>query len=200
MDNKEILFKKTPFTRSLCEDIWIINISDSPPRVSSKIPVRITFIPKVSSLIITFPGPIPYSSDKVVPWIYGADVYYHGVKQDLLNIKSEDTEEADPNIDNIVGTSKITRSGRIFSPKISPKIVATPLVIHVTTPTATPVITPVATPTVIPVVIPATESAETRDKEVLVEPIRMKAHKEVIPEASKREMEEILKIIKKKWL
>ena len=31
----------------------------------------------------------------------------------------------------------------------------------------------------------------------MVDPVQTKAHKEVIPEASKKEMEEILKIIKK---
>ena len=87
MDNKEIMFEKTPSTRSLCEDILIITISDNPPRVSSKRPVRITSTPKVAPLIITFPGPIPYSYDKVVPWNYGVGVYYHGIKQDLLAIK-----------------------------------------------------------------------------------------------------------------
>ena len=97
-------------------------------------------------MIITSPGPIPYSSDKVVPWNYGADVYYHGVKQDLLAIKNEVAEDTDPNIDNIVGTSKVTRSGRIFSPKISPKTIATL------------------------VVILATELTGTRGKEVFIEP------------------------------
>ena len=72
---------------------------------------------------------------------------------------------------------------------MSPKTVATPLVIPVSTPTATPFITLDATPTVITVVIPTTESAETQSKEILVEPIRTKSHKEVIPEASKKEME-----------
>ena len=71
------------------------------------------------------------------------------------------------------------------------------MVIPISTPTDTPVITPGATPTVILVVIPATESAETRGKEILVEPVQTKAHKEVIPEGFKKEMEEILKIIKK---
>ena len=63
------------------------------------------------------------------------------------------------------------------------------MIIHAATPTSTPISTPT--------IIPATESVETRGKEVLVEPVRMKAHPEVIPEASKKEMEDILKIIKK---
>ena len=115
MDNKEILFEKTQFPTVLHEDVDIITISANPSKVSSKRPVRITSAPRIAPLIITFPVPVPYSSDKVVPWNYGADVYYHGVKQDLK------TKEVDPDISNIVGTIKITRSGRVFSPKISPK-------------------------------------------------------------------------------
>ena len=134
-----------------------------------------------------------FSHLQVVPWNYGADVYYHGVKQDLLVVKDKVTEDTDPDIDNIVGTNKISRSGRIFSPEISLKTVATPFII----PTATPISTPIATPTVIPDVIPATESADTWGKEVLVEPVRTKAHKEAVSEVSKKEMEEILKIIRK---
>ena len=152
-----------------CEDVSNITISNNPTRVSSKGPIRITDSPKISPLIITSPGPIPYSSDKVVPWNYGVGVYYHGIKQDLLAIKNEFTEYIDPNIDNIVGTSKVTRSGRIFSPEISPKVVATPFVI----PANTHVVTHVATP----VVVPPTESAETQGKEVLVKPAHTEAPK-----------------------
>ena len=65
-------------------------------------------------------------------------------------------------------------------------------------PAASLVNIPIVTPIVSPVVILSTESAETRGKEVLVDPVQTKAHSESIPEASKREMEEILKIIKKK--
>ena len=176
------MFEKVPLARNLCEDVSIITISNNPPRVSSKRPVRITFVPKFAPLIITLPGPIPYSSDKVVPWNYGADVYYHGVKQDLLAIKNKVAEDTDPDIDNIVETSKTIRSGRVFSPEISLKTVDTPLIIHA----AILVCTPITTPTIISIIIPATESAETRGKEVLVEPVWMKAHKEVTPEASKK--------------
>ena len=93
MKNKEILFEKTPTMKGLCEDarcedVSFVTISNNPPRVSSKGPVRITPTPKLAPLIITSPGPIPYSPDKDVPWNYGANVYYHGVKQDLLVIKN----------------------------------------------------------------------------------------------------------------
>ena len=69
-------------------------------------------------MIITNPGPIPYSSNKAVPWNYGAEVFYHGIKQDAWI-----EEEKDENIGNIDGSSKVTRTGRIFSPNISPPVV-----------------------------------------------------------------------------
>ena len=77
--------------------------------------MKITAEPKVAPLIITAPGPVPYSSSKAIPWNYGGDVYIHGVKQV--------GDSANPN--DIVGTSKITRSGRIFSPEISPPVLET---------------------------------------------------------------------------
>ena len=67
MDDKEILFEKTPVPTVSYEDVAIITISANPPRAPAKRPVRITSIPKVTPLIITMPGPIPYSSEKAVP-------------------------------------------------------------------------------------------------------------------------------------
>ena len=51
-------------------------------------------------------------------------------------MSDEDDEEADPNIDNIAGTNKVTRSGRIFCPEISLKNVATSIQVTVTKSTA----------------------------------------------------------------
>ena len=65
------------------------------------------------------PGPVPYVSEKSIPWNYGGDVYYHGIKQVEITEESSDEEEA--SIGNIAGTSKITRSGKIFSPEIAPQ-------------------------------------------------------------------------------
>ena len=184
MDNKEILFEMTMFLFVSNEDVSIITISANPSKVSSRKPVRATPIPKIAPLIITASGPIPYTSDKAIPWHYGADVYYHGVKQDLR------TEEADMDISNIVGTSKVTRSRRLFSPEISPPTVHKPVVI----PSASAsTIVPVPTP----VITPATETSGTRGKEIIGEPARMEAPKKIIVETSKQEIEEILKIIKK---
>jgi hypothetical protein len=52
--------------------------------------IRITFVdpaPREEPLIVTSPRPIPYSSNKAIPWNYGAEVYYHGVKQEPLTIE-----------------------------------------------------------------------------------------------------------------
>ena len=108
------MFEKVPLARNFCKDVSIITISGNPPRVSTKRLIRITYILKVTPLIITMLGPISYSSDKTVPWNYGADIYYHRVKQDLLTVEDQVSKKADPDIGNIVGTSKIT-GGRVFS-------------------------------------------------------------------------------------
>ena len=82
----------------------------------------------------------------------------------------------------------------MFSSEISPpKSVTTPVII----PVAAPANTTTATPVVSPVATLVTESAETQGKEILVEPVQTKAHSESILEVSKKEMEEILKIIKR---
>src|ERR1051325_2837869 len=63
---------------------------------------------RVAPLIITSSRPVPYSSDKAIPWNYGADVYYHGVKQDPLTIEDLTVEATILDIDNITGSSKVT--------------------------------------------------------------------------------------------
>ena len=61
-----------------------------------------------------------------------------------------------------------------------------PAFVSVDTTTTVPMVTPTDTPT--------PESTETRGKGILVEPVRMKAQLVSILEASKKEMEEILKL------
>ena len=158
-----------------------MTISDNSSRVSTKRPIRITSVPKVASLIITMPGPIPYSSDKIVPWNHGGDVYYHSIKQDWPVAEDSSSEKVDSDISNIAGTSKITRSWRVFSLEIAPtKAVSGPVIIHVVvappkaipspaiispnTPTDKTVVVPVITPTD----IPTAESTKTRGKVILV--------------------------------
>ena len=80
IDNKEILFEKTFVPPISYSDVSIVTIFDNSSRVSTKIPVRITSVPKVPPFIITMPGPIPYTSDKTVPCNYRWDVYYHDIK------------------------------------------------------------------------------------------------------------------------
>ena len=92
------------------------------------------------------PGPTPYKSNKTVPWNYGWEIYYHGVKQIELTAEEESSEEDNSDISNIVGTSKITRSGRIFSPEIAPpKEVFGPVAVPKIT--SVPVIIPASVPT-----------------------------------------------------
>ena len=114
IDSHEIMFEKTPSMKSFpesipqemrLEDVSIITISNTPIRITSKGPIRIHAELRVAPLIITTPGPVPYSSDKVVPWNYGAEVYYQGVKQEPWI-----TENKDPETTNIFGTSKVTRT------------------------------------------------------------------------------------------
>ena len=111
----------------------------------------------------------------------------------MLTSKDEKVEEVDPDISNIVGTKKITQSGRVFSPEISPKIVVKLTVIPYVVPASTSVTTPILTA----VVTPADESSGTRGKEAIGEPARTEAPGKIVLESSKQEMEEILKIIKK---
>ena len=175
-DNKEIMFEKTLVPLIPFEGVSIITISANSSKASSRKPVRITYVPRVSPLIITIPGPIPYTSDKVVPWHYGADMYYHGIKQNLKD------EEADTDVSNIVGSSKVTRSGRLFSPEISPPIIQKPVVI-------TPASTSTTVPVHVPILTHVAESSDTRGKGITGEPAQTEAPKKIteIGRASCRE-------------
>lgn len=82
------------------------------PYASINLPVPARTTP----LIITLPDPIPYSSKNVVPWHYGSDVYYHGVKKEGKPSEDKPSEDASLNVDNFFGTGRITRSCRIYSP------------------------------------------------------------------------------------
>ena len=79
IDNQEILFEKAPISPVLVKEVSIITIYTNPSRVPKR-PVGITSAPMTTSLKITMPGPTPYKSDKMVPWNYGGEIYYHGVK------------------------------------------------------------------------------------------------------------------------
>ena len=127
MENREILFEKThvdtithvtPVTFDTpINDIVIITISDNLSKTCKR-PVKIMPDPKFVTLKITMSGPIPYKSNMTIPWNYGGDIFYQGVKQ--IESVQENSDDETPDIGNIAGTSKITRSGRLFSPEIAP--------------------------------------------------------------------------------
>ena len=136
------------------------------------------------------PGPVPYVSDKTVSWNYEGDIYYHGIKQDWPASEEINSEEEDSDISNIAGTSKITRSGRIFSPEIAPpkvvsgpvaapKVTSVPIIISASAPIDEAVTTPIVIPT-------NTPTAETRGKSIKVEPVWTKAQPLAIPKPPRR--------------
>src|SRR3954469_11344148 len=176
MDRRIIMFERLPSTDDLCEvfsnglrieDVSVV--SNIPLKIPTKAPFKISTARKVASVIIISPTPFPYSSDKAVPWSYDTNVYVHGVKQDTL------TEEAmnftTPTVDNIVGTSKITRSGRIFSPEITPNVATNPVQVPV-----------------------PNQDINARGKEPLVKLVQVPVEV-TVEDPSRQEMEEILKII-----
>ena len=87
MDSQQILFEKIPVTPTPINEVSIITISANLSKVSKR-PVKITSAPKTAPLKITMPGPVPYKSDKSVPWNCGGEIYYHSIKQ------IESTEES----------------------------------------------------------------------------------------------------------
>src|SRR3954464_6930434 len=132
MDHRIIMFERLPSMDVLCEVFANgIKIGDAsvipslPFKISAKAAFKIYATLKMVLVIITSPTPFPYSSDKAVPWSYDTNVYVHGVKQDTLT--KEAMNFTTPTVHNIVGTSKITRSGRIFSPEISPNVATNPV-------------------------------------------------------------------------
>ena len=105
-----------------------------------------------------------------------------GVKQEF---------DTSTSVSNITGPAKVTRSGRLFSPDIAPPTIQRPLVI-------TPASVPASLPDQVPASAPAAESSDARGRGIATDvPDRAEALKTTNVEASKQEMEEILKIIKK---
>ncbi|XP_058762618.1 uncharacterized protein LOC131636006 [Vicia villosa] len=87
-------------------------------QVPIQIPVSIPYEEQPAALMITVPGPIPYESEKAIPWHYGSDVYYYGTKEEGEPSKEKLVEASVANTDNFTGTGRITRSGRVFSPQL----------------------------------------------------------------------------------
>lgn len=91
------------------KDVEVISIQCT----SANIPTHARPTP----LTITLPSPIPYSNENVVPWYYGSDVYYHGLKQEGKPSEDKPSKEASLNVDKFAGTGRITKSCRIYSPQ-----------------------------------------------------------------------------------
>ncbi|XP_058784586.1 uncharacterized protein LOC131659413 [Vicia villosa] len=82
-----------------------VNVA-SIPYTPGKIPIPARAPP----LVITLPGPVPYTSERAIPWNYGGEVFYQGAKYEVkAPVEKED-------VDNVVGIGRMTRSGRIFNP------------------------------------------------------------------------------------
>lgn len=69
---------------------------------------------KIQPINIFIPGPFPYRSIKVMPWRYDTTAY--------VGCKSIQFFEA--KIVNIAGTRGMTRSGHVFAPNFSQKILS----------------------------------------------------------------------------
>ncbi|XP_058782859.1 uncharacterized protein LOC131657480 [Vicia villosa] len=73
-------------------------------------PAKIPIPARAPPLVITLPGPVPYNSEKAIPWNYGGEVFYQGAKYEIkMPVEKED-------MDNVVGIGRMTRSGRILNP------------------------------------------------------------------------------------
>lgn len=70
---------------------------------------------KVQPIIFHVLSPFAYQNYKVVPWSYNATILVGGEEVQALNAE----------IVNIFGLRGMTRSGRVFAPKYTPKMVPT---------------------------------------------------------------------------
>ncbi|XP_058774882.1 uncharacterized protein LOC131649152, partial [Vicia villosa] len=89
----------------------------------------------IAPLIICLPGPVPYNSDKAVPYNYNATMIKDGQEVPLPTLSS---------VENIADVSRVTRSGRVYTP-LPPKQPVAPATGQ------NPVNTPVGNPVEIPV-------------------------------------------------
>ncbi|XP_050909269.1 uncharacterized protein LOC127123047 [Lathyrus oleraceus] len=142
------------------------------------------------------PQSVSFQNTKAVPWNYKTTTYLGGKE-----IRIPNTE-----IVNITGTGGMTRSGRVFSPKYTPRVSPSPTFILpkekvIPTPTpqtketlpATPNMTTVPRPTNI-IANKAAKSKVSRSKRPMIENEQVKGHKKSI---TFEESQEFLKLIKK---
>ncbi|XP_058784454.1 uncharacterized protein LOC131659261 [Vicia villosa] len=116
-------YRRLRGAKSKAGEVSLISIPYEPVapiciQVPIQIPVSIPYEEQPAALMITVPGPIPYESEKAVPWHYGSDVYYYGTKEKGEPSKEKFVEAVVANTDNVAGTGRITRSGRVFSPQL----------------------------------------------------------------------------------
>ncbi|XP_058746081.1 uncharacterized protein LOC131618951 [Vicia villosa] len=102
MDTGYLQFERVQRPEIVKSEVNVVSI----PYTPAKIPVPARAPP----LVITLPGPVPYTSEKAIPWNYGGEVFYQGAKYEIkIPAGKED-------VDNVVGIGRMTRSGRIFNP------------------------------------------------------------------------------------
>ncbi|XP_050909131.1 uncharacterized protein LOC127122899 [Lathyrus oleraceus] len=75
-------------------------------------------VKKIKPMVIYVPTPFLFDSTKAVPWNY-EPVVYVGNKPVILK---------EPDVTNIAGASGVTRSGRVFAPKVIPNKESAPTV------------------------------------------------------------------------
>ncbi|XP_058726836.1 uncharacterized protein LOC131598234 [Vicia villosa] len=102
MDSGYLQFERVRRPEMVENEIDVASI----PYTPAKIPIPAIAPP----LVITSLGPVPYRSEKAVPWNYGGEVFYQGAKYEVKAPVEKD------DVDNVVGIGRMTRSGRIFNP------------------------------------------------------------------------------------
>lgn len=73
-------------------------------------PVEIAYHPR-EPVVICPPGPVPYASDKAIPYRYATTIMENGKEVEI---------EALASVTNIAGNGRMTRSGRVFAPPVIP--------------------------------------------------------------------------------
>ncbi|XP_058766815.1 uncharacterized protein LOC131640439 [Vicia villosa] len=102
IDNGYLQFEHVRHPELVKNEVNVVSI----PYTPAKIPIPARAPP----LVITLPGPVPYTSERAIPWNNGAEVFYQGTKHEIeIPVEKED-------VDNVVGIGRMTRSGRIFNP------------------------------------------------------------------------------------
>ncbi|XP_050909226.1 uncharacterized protein LOC127123003 [Lathyrus oleraceus] len=72
-----------------------------------------------SPVVVRMPTPFPFESTKAVPWKYGITVVDGKDGEPEVAESKKSVENVDADITNIAGTSRMTRSGRIYTPNVN---------------------------------------------------------------------------------